>query len=60
MHLLIKTSSRLRLAAHIPDVHGMPLCGLNLKLIDWLISDLLDMPFICRSCKRKQAKETGT
>ena len=59
MHLLIKTSSHLRLAAHIPDVHGMPLCGLNLKLIDWLISDLLDMPFICRSCTRKQAKETG-
>ena len=59
MHLLIKTSSRLRLAAHIPDVQGMPLCGLNLKRIDWRISDVLDMPFICRSCTRKQAKETG-
>ena len=60
MHLLIKTSSRLRLAAHIPDVHGMTLCGLNPKRIEWRISDLLDIPFVCRSCTRKQAKETGT
>ena len=60
MHLLIKTSSRIRLAAHIPDVHGTPLCGVNLKLADWLIFDLLDTPFICRSCKRKQEKETAT
>jgi len=61
MQLLIKTGSRLRLAAHIPDVHGKPLCRLNLKLIDWYLFDRLDTSLlICGLCKRKQAKEPGT
>jgi hypothetical protein len=57
MHLLIKISSKIALAAHIPDAHGLPLCGLNLKLADWHLADRLDtLPLICGICKRKQAK----
>jgi len=61
MHLLIKAGSTLRLAAHIADVHGMPLCGLNLKLADWHLSERLNMSLlVCGICKRKHAKETST
>ena len=60
MHLLIKVGSTLRLAAHIADVLGAPLCGLNLKLADWHLVDVMETaPLICGICKRKQAKKVG-
>jgi hypothetical protein len=34
MKLLIKNGSNLGLVAHLPDVHGVPLCLVKLKLAD--------------------------
>jgi hypothetical protein len=58
MRLLVKARDRLGLAAHIPDLAGQPLCGIQLNPATWHIEEPRSLGLtICKNCRREQAKQ---